>query len=172
MMPALAVGMAASAMAAQNIGAKRMDRVERVAATGVIFNLLMTGAIVCLLYLFDRSALGLFLPPDGEAMRIAQRANAIVAWSFVLLGIAMVLGGVVRATGAAVPPLVALFLALWVVRIPFAYALSERWQADAIWWSFPLGFAAAAFFMWVYYRYGRWRDAHMLRAGMSAQRGG
>ena len=162
MMPALAVGMAASAMAAQNIGAKRMDRVERVAATGVLFNVLMTGTIVAFIYLFNRPALGLFLPPDGEAMRIAQHVNAIVAWSFVLLGIAMVLGGVVRATGAAVPPLIALFLALWVVRIPFALLLSERFGADAIWWSFPLGFAAAALFMWLYYRYGRWREAHML----------
>jgi putative MATE family efflux protein len=162
MMPALAVGMAASAMAAQNVGAKRMDRVERVAATGVVFNLLMTGGLVALIYLFDRSLLGLFLPADGDAIRIAQHVNAIVIWSFVLLGIAMVLGGVVRATGAAVPPLVVLFLALWVIRIPFAFVLSDRWQADAIWWSFPVGFAAAAFFMWLYYRYGRWREAHML----------
>ena len=79
-----------------------------------------------------------------------------------LIGIAMVLGGVVRATGAAVPPLVVLFLALFVVRIPFAYLMSERWQAEAVWWSFPLGSIAAALFMWLYYRRGSWKRAHML----------
>jgi putative MATE family efflux protein len=162
MMPALAVGMAASAMAAQNVGAKRFDRVERVAATGVAFNLLMTGGIVAVIYLFNRGALGLFLPSEGGAIGIAQHINAIVLWSFILIGIAMVLGGVVRATGAAVPPLVVLFLALFVVRIPFAFAMSGRWHAEAVWWSFPLGSFAAALFMWLYYRRGTWKRAHML----------
>ena len=162
MMPALAVGMAASAMAAQNVGAKRFDRVERVAATGVGFNLLMTGGLVALIYLFNRGALGLFLPTEGEAIAVAQHINAIVLWSFMLIGIAMVLGGVVRATGAAVPPLVVLFLALFVVRIPFAFLMSDRWHAEAVWWSFPLGSIAAALFMWLYYRRGSWKRAHML----------
>ncbi|HEY2818411.1 MAG TPA: MATE family efflux transporter [Casimicrobiaceae bacterium] len=162
MMPALAVGMAASAMAAQNVGAKRFDRVERVAATGVGFNLLMTGGLVTLIYLFNRGALGLFLPAEGDAIVVAQHINAIVLWSFMLIGIAMVLGGVVRATGAAVPPLVVLFLALFVVRIPFAFLMSGRWHAEAVWWSFPLGSGAAALFMWLYYRRGSWKRAHML----------
>jgi Na+-driven multidrug efflux pump len=162
MMPALAVGMAASAMAAQNVGAKRFDRVQRVAATGVGFNLLMTGGLVTLIYLFNRGALGLFLPAEGDAIVVAQHINAIVLWSFMLIGIAMVLGGVVRATGAAVPPLVVLFLALFVVRIPFAFLMSGRWHAEAVWWSFPLGSGAAALFMWLYYRRGSWKRAHML----------
>src|SRR5471032_2640532 len=39
-MPALAVGMAVSSMAAQNIGARRLDRVQRIAVVGVLFNFL------------------------------------------------------------------------------------------------------------------------------------
>ena len=161
-MPALAVGMASSSMAAQNVGAKRWDRVERTAAVGVGFNLLMTGTLVALLYLFDRAALGLFLPDDPATLAIARHLNAIALWSFVLFGIAMVLGGVVRSTGATIPPLVVLFIALWVIRLPFALSLMDRWQADAIWWSIPLGAGMSALLMWLYYRYGRWRSAHML----------
>jgi hypothetical protein len=96
----------------------------------------MTGGLVVLIYLFNRGALGLFLPAEGDAIVVAQHINAIVVWSFILIGIAMVLGGVVRATGAAVPPLVVLFLALFVVRIPFAFLMSGRWHAEAVWWSF------------------------------------
>ena len=167
MMPALAVGMAASAMASQNVGADRFDRVHRVAMTGVGFNLLMTGVLVVLIYLFNRGALGLFLPADGDAIGIAQHINGIVVWSFILLGIAMVLGGVVRATGAAVPPLVVLFLALWAIRIPFAFTLADRWRADAIWYSFPLGAGAAALLMWLYYRFGNWKSARMIAPQVS-----
>jgi putative MATE family efflux protein len=162
MMPALAVGVAASAMSAQNVGAGRWDRVRGTAVTGVMFNFVMTGTLVVILYLFNRAALSLFLPHGSEALEIARLVNAIVVWSFVLFGISMVLGGVVRSTGAAVPPLVVLFISLWLIRIPFAVLLLDRWQADAIWWSFPVAAAASALLMWLYYRYGGWRKARML----------
>jgi putative MATE family efflux protein len=165
MLPALAVGMAASGMAAQNVGAGRWDRVRRVAVTGVLFNCLMTGALVVTLYLFNRAALSLFLPDDSEALAIAQHINAVVVWAFILFGISMVLGGVVRATGAAVPPLAVLFVSLWMIRIPLALALLGRYGADAIWWSFPVGAGASALLMGLYYRYGGWKKARMLPAG-------
>jgi Na+-driven multidrug efflux pump len=73
----------------------------------------------------------------------------------------MVLFGVVRATGAVVPPLVSLFFALWIVRFPFAEAMLPHWGADAIWWSFPLSGVVAAGLSIAYYRWGGWRRARM-----------
>jgi putative MATE family efflux protein len=161
-MPSLAVGMAASSMAAQNVGARLWDRVDKIALTGVGFNVLLTGSLVLLIYLFNRGALNLFLPGDGDAIAIAQHINAIVVWSFVLFGISFVLAGVVRSTGAVIPPLIILFVALWLVRIPFAYSLVGSWGADAIWWSFPLGSLTSMLLSAWYYRYGGWRNARML----------
>lgn len=161
-MPSLAIGMAASSMAAQNVGAGKWDRVQRVAMSGVGFNFLLVGSLVLLIYLFNRGALGLFLPADSDAIAIAQHINAIVVWSFMLFGVSFVLAGVVRSTGAVIPPLIILFIALWLVRIPFAYALVSRWQADAIWWSFPLGSLVSMALSIAYYRYGNWRSARML----------
>ena len=161
-MPGFAVGMAVSSMAAQNVGAGKWDRVHRVAMTGVGYNFLQTGTLVMLIYLFNRGALGLFLPADSPAIDIAQHINAIVVWSFLFFGVSFVLAGVVRSTGAVIPPLIILFIALWLVRIPFAYALVDRWQADAIWWSFPLGSLVSMTLSILYYRYGGWRKARML----------
>ena len=87
-----------------------------------------------------------------------------MVWSFVFFGVSMVLAGVVRATGAVVPPLLILFVALWLVRIPFAYALLPHWGADAVWWSFPLGSLVSLLLTVAYYRYGGWRQTHMLSA--------
>jgi len=161
-MPGIAVGMAVSSIAAQNVGAGKWDRVQRVAMVGVGYNFLQTGTLVVIMYLFSRAALGLFLPADSAAIGIAQHINAIVVWSFIFFGVSFVLAGVVRATGAVIPPLVILFIALWLVRIPFAYALVERWQADAIWWSFPLGSLISMTLSIAYYRFGGWRRARML----------
>ncbi|MES2068830.1 MAG: MATE family efflux transporter [Pseudomonadota bacterium] len=167
-MPALAVGMAVSSMAAQNIGARRLDRVQRIATVGVLFNFLMTGGLVSLIYLFNRAALGLFLPDHVGALPIAQHINAMVAWSFLLLGVTFVLSSVMRASGAVVAPLVILFLALWCIRLPFASLLMGNWGADALWWSFGVGSLSAMLMSIGYYRYGGWRNAHMLLAPQAA----
>jgi len=161
-MPSLAIGMAASSMAAQNVGAGLWERVQRVALAGVGFNFATTGSLVLLIYLFNRGALNLFLPGGGGAIEIAQHINAIVVWSFVFFGVSFVLAGVVRSTGAVIPPLIILFVALWLVRIPFAYGLVDAWGSDAIWWSFPLGSLMSMLLSIGYYRFGNWRRARML----------
>ena len=166
-MPALAIGAAVSSMAAQNVGAGRWDRVNRVAATGVLFNLLSGGALIAIIYALDRAALGLFLPAHGAALALAVHLNAIVVWSFALFGVSLVLYGVVRATGAVVPPLIMLALALWGIRVPFAYALIDHWAADAIWWSFPVASIASVIMASLYYQFGNWRS---VRLGIAERR--
>lgn len=161
-MPSLAVGAAVSSMAAQNVGAQRWDRISRITVVGVSYNFLLTGALVAVVYLFNRGALGIFLPGDGVAIGIAQHLNAIVVWSFLFFGLSFVLFGVVRATGAVMPPLIILAVALWFVRVPFAWLLRDHLGADAVWWSFPLGSLVAVALAAAYYRWGDWRHASML----------
>jgi len=160
-MPAMAVGTAVSSMAAQNVGAQRWDRVGRTAAIGVLYNVLLTGALVLLVTAIDRGAYALFLG-DSPAVEIARHIHFIASWSFILFGVAFVLSSVVRATGAVIPPLIFLFIAMWLVRIPFAYGLSPSWGADAIWWSFPVGSGTSMLLLLAYYRFGGWKKAKML----------
>ncbi|PWK92465.1 MATE family efflux transporter [Fulvimonas soli] len=161
-MPAMAIGAAVSSMAAQNVGARRWDRVARIAGAGVAYNFLLGGALIGLVYLCNRAALGLFLPGDAAALGLAEHLNAIAVWSFLFFGVTFVLFGVVRSTGAVWPPLFVLLVTLWFIRPPFALLLQPRMGADAIWWSFPLGSLASMLLALGYYRFGRWRQAHML----------
>ncbi|WNL46319.1 MATE family efflux transporter [Dyella sp. BiH032] len=161
-MPAMAIGAAVSSMAAQNVGARLWDRVHRIARVGVAYNFLLGGSLIGLIYLFNRGALHLFLPGDGEALALAQHLNMIAVWSFLFFGVTFVLFGVVRSTGAVWPPLIVLFISMWLIRPPFAFALMPRLGADAIWWSFPLGSLASMLMALGYYRWGGWHRAHML----------
>lgn len=167
-MPAFAVGAAASAIAAQNVGAKRWDRVARIGRAGLIYNLLLTGSLVMLVTLVDRWAFGLFLARSAESIEIARHIHLVVSWSFVLFGASFVLSGVVRATGAVLVPLLILFVSVWLARLPFAYALMPRLGADALWWSFPVGSVLSCILTGVYYRFGNWRAAHMIEPAPAA----
>jgi putative MATE family efflux protein len=160
-MPALAIGAAVSSMAAQNVGAGKWDRVGRVATTGVMFNFLIGGTLIAVIYLLNREALGLFLPATGAAIHIAAHLNVIVLWSYALFGMSMVLFGVVRATGAVMAPLVMMVISLWCIRVPFAVWMLDRWHADAIWWSFPIASMASLAMSAGYYRFGGWRRVRM-----------
>lgn len=160
-MPSFAIGMAVSSMAAQNVGAQKWDRVTATARVGVMFNFALTGGLVLIIEIFSEPAMGLFLPAGSPALDIAVRLNHIAAWSFVFLGISLVLFGVVRATGAVVAPLIILAISLLGVRFPLADALVDRFQADAIWWSFPISSVVAVVLTVLYYRLGSWREARM-----------
>ncbi|MCB1446881.1 MAG: MATE family efflux transporter [Rhizobiaceae bacterium] len=161
-MPALAIGASVSSMAAQNVGARRWDRIGRITLAGVTFNLLLTGALVALLYVFDRSMLGLFLNDSPEAIETAVHINNLASWSFILFGVTIVLFATVRATGAVMPPLFILVVTLLAIRTGFAFLGQGAFGADAIWWSFPVGSGCSLALALLYYRFGRWRTLHMI----------
>jgi putative MATE family efflux protein len=161
-MPAFAVGMGVSAMAAQNVGARKWDRVKSIARVGVVYSLLLTGSMVLVIEILDTHAFRLFLPEGSEALHIATHLNRVVTWSFTFFGVSMVLFGVVRATGAVMAPLFVLTISLLVVRFPLAEALLDKYQVDAIWWSFPISSALSAVLAMLYYKYGGWRTARMV----------
>jgi putative MATE family efflux protein len=161
-MPAMALGAAVSSMAAQNVGAGKMERVEQVARSGVLYALLFTGLPVLAIYLADPWVLRAFLPGDSPALPIAIHINTFVLWGFIFFGIAFIFSGVVRATGAVWPPLLAMIVSLWVVRIPLANVLEPIMGVDGVWLSFPIGSLTTMILAGGYFLWGGWRKARIL----------
>jgi Na+-driven multidrug efflux pump len=162
-MPGMALGASISSMAAQNIGAGRWDRISKIAVSGVLCSLAITGAITAIIYLLGDATLHLFLPSGSSAMTIARHINHTVLWSLILFSITFALSGIVRSTGAVFVPLAILAFSVGLIRIPFAMWLIPRWGSDAIWWSFPLGTIVSAVLSALYYRFGGWRKLRMLK---------
>ena len=164
-MPAMAFGAAVSAMAAQNIGAGRWDRVDRITRVAIVQVTVITAVLIALFILLERPALGLFLGDDSPALAIAIRIQWIATWSFLLFGPVLVIFGTVRAAGAVVGPLLILAIGLGPVRVGFADWAQGWLGSDALWWSFPVGTAVNLALALAYHRSGRWRTARM---GVSA----
>jgi putative MATE family efflux protein len=166
-MPALAIGGAATSMAAQNIGAGRWDRVNRITGVGIGFNVMLTGALVLILLVLNREAVSLFVE-DAGAIEIGMHINNVTLWSFIIFGIFNVMAGVVRSAGAVMAPLVFAFISLMLVRTPLAAWLGEAYGLDAVWWCFPVSFTMAALLNTFYYKYGGWRKARLLEQASGA----
>ena len=160
-MPAMALAAAVSAMAAQNIGAAKWDRIGAITRVGVIQSLLITGALIVTLTLADRAALGLFMGSDSPALPIAQHIHIVATWNFLLFGVMMVLFATVRANGAVWAPLLILAVGLVPVRFGYIFVTYPWLGADAIWTSFPASSTINFLLAAAYYWHGGWRKARM-----------
>jgi len=160
-MPAMALGAAVSAMAAQNIGAGKWERVGQITRVGVVQSVLITGALIVLMTLADRAVLSLFMGPDSPALPIARHIHLVATWNFLLFGVMMVLFATVRANGAVWAPLIILAIGLVPVRFGYIEATYSRLGADAIWTSFPVTSLINVGLSLAYYLQGGWRKARM-----------
>jgi putative MATE family efflux protein len=160
-MPAMALGAAVSAMAAQNIGAGLWHRVGRITRVGIVQALAITAVMIAALTLSDRAVLGLFMGGDSAALPIARHIHLVATWNFLLFGVMMVLFGTVRANGAVWVPLVVLAIGLVPVRFGYIFATYGWLGADAIWTSFPVTSAINLALAIGFYLHGGWRKARM-----------
>jgi len=166
-MPAFAIGGAVSAMAAQNIGAGRWDRINRLAVSGVSFATLLTAFLLLILLTTSEHLLGIFLPSGSPAIAIGNHISWLIGWTFIPMGISMVMTTIVRANGAAIPPLLILIFSVIVVRMALGFALYPTFRADAIWWAYMASSTCSALMAIAYYRYGSWRKGSPLASRRS-----
>ena len=160
-MPAMALGAAVSAMTAQNIGAGRWDRVDRITRVGIVQALLITGILIVVLTIADRLVLSLFMGAGSPALPIARHIHLIATWNFLLFGVMMVLFATMRANGAVWGPLLILAIGLVPVRFGWIFATYGWLGADAIWTSFPASSLANLGLALAFYFQGSWRKARM-----------
>jgi Na+-driven multidrug efflux pump len=148
-------------MAAQNIGAGNWSRLNRVAWAGIGINVAMTVSLLGLITLFIGPLARLFLPADSPAIALAAHINLMIGWTFVMIGVSMVVGSVVRANGAVIVPFVILVLSVVVMRFGVGFFLYPYWGADAIWAAFGSSALTSALLSVAYYLQGGWRTARM-----------
>lgn len=158
-MPSLAMGAAVSAMVAQHIGARREDRVDRIAIDGAVVNFAMTGALVILLLAFDEAALKLFLGSASPSIAVARHIQWLSIWSYLPFGITIVLFGTLRAYGVVLPPILVLLGSMYAVRLGFYWLAYPGMGSDALWISFSVGSLASLAMALFAYTRGGWRRA-------------
>ena len=168
-MPAIAISAAASTMAAQNIGGGRWDRIGPITWLACVLNLAMALLLVVVSLTFHDALLGLFLGSNAPVLAAAGHLNAIASWGFVLAALMMVLGGIPRANGATIVPLLISAVSLLPGRLGLAIALKPVIGVDAIWWSFPISFGIATLLSFLFYRFGGWRKTRLIEPMQPAE---
>lgn len=139
--PAMSLMIASSIFAAQAIGARRMDEVEHVTRTGLFMNLVITGGLVLLAYLFSEHIVRLFITSE-EVVEMTETLLHIVLWAVVMSGFGGVFSAVMRASGDVWIPMALSLTAIIAVEIPSALLLSRFIGLHGIWIAYCLSFCS------------------------------
>ena len=137
--PALSIAIAASIFGAQAIGAGKAELLSRVTKTALGMNLMITGSLVILAYLFSKYLMALFIT-DPNVVKLGQQLLFIVLWSILFFGASAIFASIMRSSGTVTVPMLINIFAIVLIEIPAAYFFSEWWGLQGIWYAYALAF--------------------------------
>jgi putative MATE family efflux protein len=153
--PAISIAIAASVLAAQAIGAGRLQQIDQVTRIGLGMNLALTGALALLVLVFARSIVGLFIT-DPAVVALAAGLLHITVWASLIFGLASVFTSVMRASGTVLVPTLISLGCLGLLLFPLGWAFSQVLGLRGIWASYPATYAVALLLQAAYF-YGVWK---------------
>ncbi len=161
-LPAMNFAAALSTFVGQNLGARKVERVR----SGLIATFKMTSVIsitiTIVAILFSRTLLSVFTD-DQAVIDIGEQYLIIVSSFYIIFSTLFVLNGVMRGAGDTLIPMFTTLVALWFVRVPVSYFLSQRIGETGIWWAIPIGWFLGMILAWVYYLTGRWKKKTVVK---------
>ncbi len=155
-MPAMNFAMALTTFTGQNIGAGKINRIKE----GLKATLIMTSVVSIFFTLiaifFGRFLMSIFTP-EINVQQIGYEYLIIVSSFYIIFSAMFSITSVFRGAGDTIIPMFITLLALWFIRIPFSWFLSQKIGETGIWWGIPIAWAFGLSFSAIYYFTGRWK---------------
>lgn len=131
-MPGYGIGVAATTMIGQSIGAKREDLTYRLGWLVTILGMAVMSITGILMYIFAPFMLAT-LTPDPSIQALGVRVLRIEAFAEPLFAASIVATGVLRGTGDTMIPSLFNLVSMWLVRLPLAALLSPQIGLVGVW---------------------------------------
>ncbi|HVX72928.1 MAG TPA: MATE family efflux transporter [Devosia sp.] len=149
--PAMSIGIAASIFGAQAIGAGQQDQLGRITRTAMVMNIIITGALILAAYIFSQTLVELFIT-EPRVVEMTETLLHIVLWSVLMFGFAVILSGIMRASGDVLIPMLISLGTIIIVETPLALYLSTTWLGlDGIWTGYATSFCTMFVLQGLYY---------------------
>ncbi|QNM05722.1 MATE family efflux transporter [Qiania dongpingensis] len=157
--PMVQVGNAVSTFTAQNMGAKKTERVKSGMCSGLIIASSISVSLAVILYFFGGAFIGAFMDSgkSAEAIGVGVHYMRVVSSFYVVMGTMNVFNGVLRGAGDVRVFMLAT-LCNFSVRVAGAHILAASpMGASGIWWAIPIGWIVGALISGSRFASGRWK---------------
>lgn len=165
MMPNFTFGNAMTTYAGQNIGAKKMDRVDKGTKDGTMIAVGVSTFITILILIFGKYLMGVFTDTT-ELVDLSMHMMRILAVGYIAMAVTQSLSGVMRGAGDTMTPMWISLITTVILRVPVAYGIAYLTRSAA----YPTGRPESTFISllvsWtlgaivttVFFKRGKWRN--------------
>lgn len=157
-MPMVNLSSAVSTFTAQNVGAKKNERVKNGYKSALVMIGVFCACVAFMLFIFGSKLMGIFVDSSSNQVVINTGVEylRVVSMFYFLMGLMVITNGVLRGAGDVK---IFMFSSLTNLgtRIIFAYTLAFIIGRRAIWWAIPLGWVFASSISIIRYRSGKWK---------------
>lgn len=130
----------------------KSDLLARVTRTALWMNIIITGTLVILAYLFSKYLMALFIT-DDSVVQLGQQLLFIVLWSILFFGASAIFASIMRSSGTVTMPMLINIAAILCIEVPCAYWFSSLWGLKGIWYAYALAFVGLCILQAGYYQF-------------------
>ncbi len=158
--PAAGLGMATTTIVGQSIGARKIDRAEKITwkSSGIGF-LMMTAASVLTFFIAEPVS-AFFIPGETEVIRQSTEFLKILSFAFGVITVQHVLMATIKAAGETFAAMILNMFSKHLLLIPIAWYLSTSAGLNeaGIWWAYPVTYLTATVMVMTWFLRGSWKD--------------
>lgn len=164
MMPNFTFGSAMTTYAGQNIGAKKMDRVNEGTKSGTKIAVAVSTTITILILMFGRPLMGVFTDTK-ELVDLSMHMMQILAVGYIAMAVTQSLSGVMRGAGDTMTPMWISLITTVILRVPVAYGIAYLTRSDlyptgrpeSTFISLVVSWTLGAIITTIFFKKGKWR---------------
>ena len=161
-LPQWAVGQANTTFVGQNLGAGKVERVEKSTRTALVMGIGITMAISAVVLIFPHQVFRLF-SNEPDIISLGAKIGQMTFGFYFLYAIVEVLSGAIRGAGKSTPPMVVSLINMCGVRlIVLKVALMFIPTVNGIAIVFPITWVTTSLSIALYYKSGRWKNSSVV----------
>lgn len=165
MMPNFTFGNAMTTYSGQNIGAKRMDRVEKGTKDGTMIAVGVSTVITILILIFGKYLMGVFTDTT-ELVDLSMHMMRILAVGYIAMAVTQSLSGVMRGAGDTITPMWISLITTVILRVPVAYGIAYLTRSatyptgrpESTFISLLVSWTLGAIVTIIFFKRGKWKN--------------
>jgi putative MATE family efflux protein len=163
MMPSQSISMATSAIAGQNIGARKEENVRETVKWATLLAVGIASVFTLIAQVTPGTLLSLFTS-NQRLLALGKGHLRILSLGYIPMALLFVTNGLLRGAGDTLPTMLFSILSLWVIRVPLAKVLSSipSLGANGIWIAIVISLVLSMLMSRIYYATGRWKEKHVV----------
>lgn len=165
MMPNFTFGNAMTTFAGQNVGARKIDRVDKGTGDGLKLAVGVSTVITAIILIFGKYLVRIFTD-TSELVDLSMHMMRILAVGYIAMAVTQSLSGVMRGAGDTVTPMWISLITTIVLRVPIAYTIAYFTRSAAYPTGRPESTYVSLLVAWVFgaiittisFKKGKWRE--------------